>query len=446
MDKKYFIETFGCQMNLHDSEKIAGMLVDLGYSEAKNKEDADVIVFNTCCIRETAELKIMAKIGETKALKKNNPNLIIAVCGCMTQQKGMPELLKKRFPFLSIVIGTHNLEEFEGYIKELVSVDKKKFKSVVWDSEGKVIENTPTYRTSGNNAWVNIMYGCNNFCTYCIVPYVRGRERSRKPEDIENEVRELVKSGKYKTITLLGQNVNSYGKDLGNGENFVSLLERLCKIEGNFKIKFMTSHPKDFSDELVDFIAKEKKMSKCVHLPVQSGSDKILKAMNRHYNLAHYKNLVAKIKEKIDGVSLTTDIIVGFPGETDEDFSETCDLLKFCKYSGVFGFVYSKRKGTPAEKFENQIDAKTKQKRITTLFDIQHEIAREELKEMVGKTYECFVETRKCGLWITKTESGKTIKVKCDSLSPEQYVFVKVDKLVDGELFGVVFDTKGKEN
>ena len=446
MDKKYFIETFGCQMNLHDSEKIAGMLVDLGYSEAKNKEDADVIVFNTCCIRETAELKIMAKIGETKALKKNNPNLIIAVCGCMTQQKGMPELLKKRFPFLSIVIGTHNLEEFEGYIKELVSVDKKKFKSVVWDSEGKVIENTPTYRTSGNNAWVNIMYGCNNFCTYCIVPYVRGRERSRKPEDIEKEVRELVKSGKYKTITLLGQNVNSYGKDLGNGENFVSLLERLCKIEGDFKIKFMTSHPKDFSDELVDFIAKEKKMSKCVHLPVQSGSDKILKAMNRHYNLAHYKNLVAKIKEKIDGVSLTTDIIVGFPGETDEDFSETCDLLKFCKYSGVFGFVYSKRKGTPAEKFENQIDAKTKQKRITTLFDIQHEIAREELKEMVGKTYECLVETRKCGLWITKTESGKTIKVKCDSLSPEQYVFVKVDKLVDGELFGVVFDTKGKEN
>ncbi len=446
MEKKYFIETFGCQMNLHDSEKIAGMLVDLGYVEGKNKEEADIIVFNTCCIRETAELKIMAKIGETKALKKNNHDLIIAVCGCMTQQKGMPELLKKRFPFLSIVIGTHNLEELEGYIKELLGVGKKKFKSVVWDSEGKVIENTPTYRTSGNNAWVNIMYGCNNFCTYCIVPYVRGRERSRKPEDIENEVRELVKSGKYKTITLLGQNVNSYGKDLGNGENFVSLLERLCKIEGDYKIKFMTSHPKDFSDELIDFIAKEKKMSKCVHLPVQSGSDKILKAMNRHYNLAHYKNLVTKIKEKIDGVNLTTDIIVGFPGESDEDFLATCDLLKFCKYSGVFGFVYSKRKGTPAEKFEHQLDAKTKQKRITTLFDIQHQIAREELKEMIGKTYECLVETRKCGLWITKTESGKTIKVKCDNLLPEQFVLVKVEKLCDGELFGVVFDTKGKEN
>ena len=432
-------------MNLHDSEKIAGMLVDLGYSEGKSKEEADIIVFNTCCIRETAELKIMAKIGETKALKKKNPDLIIAVCGCMTQQKGMPELLKKRFPFLSIVIGTHNLEELEDYIKELNGMSKKKFKSVVWDSEGKVVENTPTYRTSGNNAWVNIMYGCNNFCTYCIVPYVRGRERSRKPEDIEKEVKELVASGKYKTITLLGQNVNSYGKDLGNGENFVLLLERLCKIDGNFKIKFMTSHPKDFSDELIDFIAKEKKMSKYVHLPVQSGSDNMLKAMNRHYNLEHYKNLVTKIKNKIDGVSLTTDIIVGFPGETDEDFAATCDLLRFCKYSGVFGFVYSKRKGTPAEKFENQVDAKTKQKRITTLFDIQHEIAREELKEMVGKTYECVVETRKCGLWITKTESGKTIKVKCDTLSPEQDVLVKVEKLVDGELYGVLVEAKEKE-
>lgn len=444
MSKKYFIETFGCQMNLHDSEKIAGMLVDLGYSEGKSKEEADIIVFNTCCIRETAELKIMAKIGETKALKKKNPDLIIAVCGCMTQQKGMPELLKKRFPFLSIVIGTHNLEELEDYIKELNGMSKKKFKSVVWDSEGKVVENTPTYRTSGNNAWVNIMYGCNNFCTYCIVPYVRGRERSRKPEDIEKEVKELVASGKYKTITLLGQNVNSYGKDLGNGENFVSLLERLCKIDGNFKIKFMTSHPKDFSDELIDFIAKEKKMSKCVHLPVQSGSDNMLKAMNRHYSLEHYKNLVTKIKNKIDGVSLTTDIIVGFPGETDEDFVATCDLLRFCKYSGVFGFVYSKRKGTPAEKFENQVDAKTKQKRITTLFDIQHEIAREELKEMVGNTYECVAETRKCGLWITKTESGKTIKVKSDTLSPDQDVLVKVEKLVDGELYGEVVEAKEK--
>lgn len=446
MDKRYFIETFGCQMNLHDSEKIAGMLVDLGYSEGKTKEEADIIVFNTCCIRETAELKIMAKIGETKALKKKNPDLIIAVCGCMTQQKGMPELLKKRFPFLSIVIGTHNLEELEDYIKELNGKSKKKFKSIVWDSEGKVVENTPTYRTSGNNAWVNIMYGCNNFCTYCIVPYVRGRERSRKPEDIEQEVKELVESGKYKTITLLGQNVNSYGKDLGNGENFVSLLERLCKIDGNFKVKFMTSHPKDFSDELIDFIAKEKKMSKCVHLPVQSGSDNMLKAMNRHYSLEHYKNLVTKIKNKIDGVSLTTDIIVGFPGETDEDFAATCDLLKFCKYSGVFGFVYSKRKGTPAEKFENQVDAKTKQKRITTLFDIQHEIAREELKEMVGKTYECVAETRKCGLWITKTESGKTIKVKCDTLSPDQDVLIKVDRLHDGELYGEVVEDSKKGN
>lgn len=438
MEKKYFIETFGCQMNLHDSEKIAGMLVDLGFSEGKNKEESDIIVFNTCCIRETAELKIMAKIGETKALKKRNPDLIIAVCGCMTQQKGMPELLKKRFPFLSIVIGTHNLEELEDYIKEILGMGKRKFRSVVWDTEGKVVENTPTYRTSGSNAWVNIMFGCNNFCTYCIVPYVRGRERSRQIDDIEREVKQLVAEGKYKTITLLGQNVNSYGKDLANGENFVSLLDRLCKIDGNFKIKFMTSHPKDFSDELIDFIAKEKKMSKCVHLPVQSGSDNMLKAMNRHYTLAHYKGLVTKIKDKIDGVSLTTDIIVGFPGETDEDFAATCDLLKFCKYLGVFGFVYSKRKGTPAEKFENQIDAKTKQKRITTLFDIQHEIAREELAEMVGKTFECCVETRKCGLWITKTESGKTIKVQCDNLLPDQDILVRVDKMNDGELYGSV--------
>lgn len=436
-EKFYFIETFGCQMNIHDSEKIAGMLRDLGFKEAKEKSYADIIVFNTCCIRESAELKIMAKIGDVKALKRKNKNLILIICGCMSQQKGMPELLKKRFPYINLVIGTHNLDELENYIKEYNV--KHKFQSIIWEQSGKVVENNMFYRTSGSNAWVNIMYGCNNFCTYCIVPYVRGRERSRKVEDIVNEIKEIVKEKKYKTITLLGQNVNSYGLDFKDGKtNFVYLLNQICNIKGNFKVKFMTSHPKDFSLELIDFIAKNEKMSKAIHLPVQSGSSKVLKDMNRHYDIDHYKNLVSTIYEKIPNVSLTTDIIVGFPNETEEDFLQTLDLLEFAKFSSIFGFVYSKRQGTPAAKFENQIPAKVKQQRITKLFEVQHKIAQRQLENMLDKVFDGVVEKNDKNQLIARLENGKTIILKNSNISLNSQCKVKVDEIQNNELMGQV--------
>ena len=435
--KHYFIQTFGCQMNIHDSEKIAGMLKDLGYEETDDKTIADIIVFNTCCIRESAELKIMAKIGDVKALKKNNKDLIIAVCGCMTQQKGMAESLKKKFPFINIIIGTHNLEELKEYVLRF-ELTHKSFADV-WEKEKDIREGTSVYRTSKYNAWVNIMYGCNNFCTYCIVPYVRGRERSRKVEDIKAEVQKLVESNCYRTITLLGQNVNSYGNDFEDKDiNFVYLLKELCKIEGNFKLRFMTSHPKDFSKELVDFIASNDKMSKAIHLPVQSGSNSILKIMNRRYTVEHYKSLVDEIYKKIPNASLTTDIIVGFPGETDEDFNATYELLKYCKYSGVFGFVYSKRNGTPAAKFENQVPINVKRERITKLFELQHSIVKENDDRMVGQTVEVLIENRIKNYYIAKTDSGKTIKIKAEDINLGEFYNVKISKILSKELVGEI--------
>ena len=425
-------------MNIHDSEKIAGMLKKIGYEETQDKAEANIIVFNTCCIRESAELKIMAKIGDVKALKKANKDLIVVVCGCMTQQKGMPENLKKKFPFINIIIGTHNLEELEDYVLKYEQTHKSF--NEVWEKEKEVKEQTPTFRTSKFNAWVNIMYGCNNFCTYCIVPYVRGRERSRKVEDIKKEVEELVKTNKYKTITLLGQNVNSYGKDFNDGKtNFVYLLKELCSIPGDFRIKFMTSHPKDFSFELIDFISSNNKMSKSIHLPVQSGSNNILKIMNRRYTVEHYKNLIDEIKNKIPNASITTDIIVGFPGETDEDFLQTCELLKYCNYNGVFGFVYSKRKGTPAEKFENQIPINIKRERITKLFEFQHKIVKELTYRLVGQTIEVLLEEKIKDFYIAKTDGGKTIKIKSENnLILGNYYNIKIKKALTNDLIGEI--------
>ncbi len=435
--KRYLIETFGCQMNIHDSEKIAGMLRDLGYEETQDKTKADIIVFNTCCIRESAELKIMAKIGDVKALKKANKNLMVVVCGCMTQQKGMSENLKKKFPFINIIMGTHNLEELKDYITQFNS--SHKFLSDVWGKEKEIKEHTSVYRTSRYNAWVNIMYGCNNFCTYCIVPYVRGRERSRKIEDIKEEVTQLVKLNKYKTITLLGQNVNSYGLDFKDGKTtFVTLLKELCTIDGDFKIKFMTSHPKDFSFELIDFIANNDKVSKSIHLPVQSGSNSILKIMNRRYTVERYKELVDRIYAKIPNATITTDIIVGFPGETDEDFEATCKLLEYCNYSGVFGFVYSKRKGTPAEKFENQVPINVKRERITKLFAVQHSIGKKLNDQLVGNQIEVLVEDKIKNVYIGKTDAGKTIKIKDDDLQVGNFYNIIVKKALTNDLVGEV--------
>ena len=364
-------------MNIHESEKIAGILRGMGYEEATQESDADIIVFNTCCIRETAEQKILGHIGNVKHLKKIKPELIVAVCGCMSQQESRAQNLKQSYPYVDIIFGTSNMHKFKDFILRRKTIRKR-----ILDIEEVpgVIEGLNPHRTSGDNAWVNISYGCNNFCTYCIVPYVRGRERSRKVEDIISEIKELLKTGQYKTVTLLGQNVNSYGKDLSEGINFEYLIKQIDALDGDFEIKFLSSHPKDFSLSLVDTIANSSKISREIHLPLQAGSDKILKAMNRQYDIAKYLGIVNYIKEKIPNARLTTDIIVGFPGETEEDFQETVKVCKAVQFDGIFAFMYSKRKGTRAYEFDNQVDSKTKHRRVNEILALEKEIIKHKQK------------------------------------------------------------------
>lgn len=411
MQKHYFIKTYGCQMNVHESEKLAGMLKSLNYEETNDMANADVIVFNTCCIRDAAEQKVLGNIGAVKKLKKLNPNLIVAVCGCMAQEDGRKELFKEKYPHVSIVFGTHNLHMFKEYLIKYNN-DKKKIYDV-WDSEKEINEDVDMYRTSNNNAWVNIMYGCNNFCTYCIVPYVRGRERSRAMSDIINEVKGLINEG-YKYITLLGQNVNSYGNDFNDGTNFAKLLKELAHLEGDFRIKFMTSHPKDLTDEVIEAIATEPKLSKVIHLPVQSGSNKILELMNRKYTVEHYKTLIQKIKAQVPNYFISTDIIVGFPHETEEDFMATYNLVKEVNYGGVFGFMYSPRTGTVAEKMDEQVPQEIKNARVNKLLALSKEIIKNQNKELINKELECLVETKTEDGYLATLDNGKNVIIESD--------------------------------
>ena len=411
MQKHYFIKTYGCQMNVHESEKLAGMLKSLNYEETNDMANADVIVFNTCCIRDAAEQKVLGNIGAVKKLKKLNPNLIVAVCGCMAQEDGRKELFKEKYPHVSIVFGTHNLHMFKEYLIKYNN-DKKKIYDV-WESEKEINEDVDMYRTSNNNAWVNIMYGCNNFCTYCIVPYVRGRERSRAMADIINEVKGLIAEG-YKYITLLGQNVNSYGNDFNDGTNFAKLLKELAHLEGDFRIKFMTSHPKDLTDEVIEAIATEPKLSKVIHLPVQSGSNKILELMNRKYTVEHYKTLIQKIKAQVPNYFISTDIIVGFPHETEEDFMATYNLVKEVNYGGVFGFMYSPRTGTVAEKMDEQVPQEIKNARVNKLLALSKEIIKEQNKQLINKELECLVETKTEDGYLATLDNGKNVIITSD--------------------------------
>lgn len=409
MQKYYYIKTYGCQMNIHESEKLAGMLRSLDYIETLDMANADVIVFNTCCIRNAAEQKILGNIGSVKKLKKLNPNLIIAVCGCMAQEEGRADLFKEKYPYVSIVFGTHNLHKFKDY---LISYNKNKEKIYdIWNTEKEINEDVDMYRTSNNNAWVNIMYGCNNFCTYCIVPYVRGRERSRNMDDIVSEVKDLISQG-YKYITLLGQNVNSYGNDLTDGSSFAKLLTTLAHLVGDFRIKFMTSHPKDLTDEVITAIATEPKLSKVIHLPVQSGSNKILKLMNRHYDIEHYKELIKKIKEQVPNYFISTDIIVGFPHETEEDFMETYNLVKEVNYGGVYGFMYSPRTGTIAEKMDEQVPQEIKNERVNRLLNLSKSIIKEQNKLLLGKENEALVESKEGNTYYAVLDSGKNVIIE----------------------------------
>lgn len=409
MQKHYYIKTYGCQMNVHESEKLAGMLKSLDYTETNDIANADVIVFNTCCIRNAAEQKILGNIGSVKKLKKLNPNLVVAVCGCMAQEEGRVELFKEKYPYVSIVFGTHNLHKFKDYLIQY-NKDKQRIFDI-WDTEKEINEDVDMYRTSDNNAWVNIMYGCNNFCTYCIVPYVRGRERSRAMKDIVDEVKQLIAQG-YKYITLLGQNVNSYGNDFKDGTNFAQLLTTLASLDGDFRIKFMTSHPKDLTDEVINVIATQPKISKVIHLPVQSGSNKILKLMNRNYTVEHYKTLIDKIKTQVPNYFISTDIIVGFPHETEEDFMATYNLVNEVKYGGVYGFMYSPRTGTIAEKMDEQVPQEVKNERVNRLLTLSKCIIKEQNKELIGAVREALVESKDGNTYYAVLDCGKNVIIE----------------------------------
>ena len=436
MDKKLFcISTYGCQMNEEDSEKLSGMLKSQGYERTENKEEASIIIFNTCCVRENAENKVFGNLGQLKQLKKKNPNLVIAICGCMMQQVGMADKVLKTFPYVDIIFGTHNAHKFPEYLHRVLQ-EGVQVKEILNKEEG-IVEGLPIDRKSDVKAFVTIMYGCNNFCTYCIVPYVRGRERSRKSEDIIKEIEELVSQG-YKEITLLGQNVNSYGKGLEEDIDFAGLLRKVNEVKGLERVRFMTSHPKDLSDDVIMAIKECDKLCEQVHLPVQSGSSRILKEMNRHYDREYYLDLVKKIKSEIPDVTLTTDIIIGFPGETEEDFLDTLSLCEEVGYDSAFTFIYSRRNHTPADKMENQIPDDIKHDRFNRLVEAINKKVVIKNKEYEGKVVEVLVEgpskndeTKLTG----RTRNGKLVNFAGD----EKLVGVLVNlKIVRAQPFSLI--------
>lgn len=433
---KYYIETWGCQMNEEDSEKLSGMLKRIGYTRTENKEEAGIILFNTCCVRENAENKVFGNLGALKNLKKKNPDLIIGICGCMMQQEGMADRILKEFPYVNIVFGTHNAYKFPEYLNR-VRTEGVQIKEI-FNKETDIVEGLPIDRESSVKAFVTIMYGCNNFCTYCIVPYVRGRERSRKPEDILKEIRELVAQG-YKEITLLGQNVNSYGKGLEEEIDFAKLLRMINEIEGLERVRFMTSHPKDLTVDVIMAIKECDKLCEQIHLPVQSGSNSILKKMNRHYTREYYLDLVKKIKEEIPGVTLTTDIIVGFPGETEEDFQETLELVKEVGYSSAFTFIYSRRNNTPADMMLNQVSEEDKHHRFNRLVAAVNERVIAQNKAEEGNILEVLVEgnSKNDAEKLTgRTRTGRLVNFTGEGISAGDIVNVKITRAQNFSLIG----------
>ena len=385
--KKYFIRTYGCQMNVHDSEEIAGHLESIGFTPVDTIEEADLVVLNTCAIRENAHDKLYGFLGRCKHVKTTkNPNLIIAICGCMAQEENVTNTIKEKHPYVDLVFGTHNICDLEKLL--INKADKQEIE--VFSCEGDVYENVPYKRDSKFKAWVNIQYGCDKFCTYCIVPYTRGKQRSRKSEDILKECEELVSNG-YIEITLLGQNVNAYGKDLEGEITFAKLLQKVADT-GIKRLRFVTSHPWDFTDEMIDTIASNDNIMPYIHLPLQSGSDRILKLMGRRYTKEEYLILFNKIKDKVDGCSITTDIIVGFPNETEEDFKETLDVVNTCKYDSAFTFIYSPREGTPAAKIEDSVSLETKEKRLYELNELVNKYSLENNKKYLDQEVEVLVE------------------------------------------------------
>ena len=384
------VSTFGCQMNARDSEKLLGILKDIGYQESDDEENADFVIYNTCTVRENANLRVYGRLGQLKKVKRANGEMIIAMCGCMMQEPEVVEKIKTSYKFVDIVFGTFNIFKLAELMYMCFTGDEQVID--IWDSTKEVVEELPTSRKYPFKSGVNIMFGCNNFCTYCIVPYVRGREKSREPKEIIREIERLVSDG-VKEVMLLGQNVNSYGKTLDDNVTFAELLREIAKIDGLERIRFMTPHPKDLSDELIDVMAHSKKICKHLHLPVQSGSSRILQKMNRHYTKEHYLEVVRKIREAVPDISLTTDIIVGFPGETEEDFQDTLDIVRQVRYDSAFTFIYSKRTGTPAAAMEDQVPDDVVKDRFDRLLKEVQQISAEVCSVHQGTTQDVLVES-----------------------------------------------------
>lgn len=423
---KACVMTFGCQQNVSDSEKLKGMLSLMGFSITEEETDCDFIIFNTCAVREHAQDRVYGNIGRVKQLKKDNPRLLAAICGCMAQQESVAQKIKRSYPYIDILFGTQVFHRLPEFVYKRMNGSARIFERELENRD--IVEDVPVKRDGTFKGWLPIMYGCNNFCTYCIVPYVRGRERSREPEQILKEAREMIAAG-YKDITLLGQNVNSYGKGCSHGINFAKLLRMICDIEGDFRIRFMTSHPKDCTIELLDTIRDCDKISRHLHLPFQSGSDRILKQMNRYYDRTAYLELIAAAKERIPNVSLTSDIIVGFPGETYEDFKETLSLVKEVEFSSLFTFIYSPRIGTPAAMMDDPVTRAEKGKWFDELLQLQEKIAQKNIEKHIGKTYKVLCDSvgSKQGIMSGHTDGTEVVEFEGNEDMLGQFVTVKIN-------------------
>lgn len=436
--RRAYILTFGCQQNVADSEKLSGMCERMGYVLTDRPDDADLIMVNTCAIREHAEQKALSIVGQYKHLKAKNPELVIGVCGCMVAQEHRRGELKRSYPYVDLVFGTTVLHRFPELLYQKLTEGRRLFCEEDELERPEMVEGVPVRRDSDYRAWVSIMYGCNNFCSYCIVPYVRGRERSRDKEEIISEVKDLVSRG-YRDITLLGQNVNSYNKGSEDGYDFASLVRDLDAIEGDYVLRFMTSHPKDATVALMDAMASGKHLARHFHLPMQSGSDAILKKMNRHYDTERYLSIVDGLRERMPDITLTSDIIVGFPGETEEDFEATLDMLRRVRFDMLFSFIYSPRKGTPAEAMEDQIPDKVKNERFDRLLALQNEIAAEKNATMVGSTVRVLcdgVSKNNKDAYSGRTEGNKIVFFAGDDADTGKFVNIRIERAEPFALYG----------
>lgn len=436
--KKYYILTYGCQMNVHDSENISAIMENMGYISTDQMDDANVIILNTCAIRENAHNKVMGMLGRIKHLKETKKDIITIFCGCMAQEENVAKTLKEKYKWVDIVMGTHNIHKLPQYLEEVMEDGNQEFE--VYSIEGDVIEGLPVKRDSKYKAWVNIMYGCDKFCTYCIVPYTRGKQRSRMPEDIIEEVKDLIKEG-YLEVTLLGQNVNAYGKDLDINYGMKNLLEDVAKT-GIPRVRFVTSHPWDFTEDMIKVISKYENIMPYIHLPIQSGSDRILAKMNRRYTKEEYINLFKTIKKYIPNCSISTDIIVGFPGETKEDFQDTLDVVKKLKYDLAYTFIYSKREGTPASSMPDSVSSAEKKERLQTLNELINKYAKENNLKYQDKVVDVLIEDHsdKFDNLMGYTDTMKLVNIKGDKKYIGKIVKVKITDVKTWSLDGEIID------